>query len=109
LSAWRQKIKKSGMRGKKIQKITDADLRFIYGEDYLEFVEKILPNCFCSVCFKQKGEPTVITNYQSSIDELNNIILRGFCKECGRAVGRYVEAGEVAKYLVKIKRVKNKK
>lgn len=95
------------MYRKKSKKITNEDLQFIYGDDYSLFVEKILPNCFCGVCYKKIGEPTTITNYQISIDDLNNVILQGFCGECKGKVGRYVETGEVKEYLPRINKLKS--
>ncbi|MEK7172970.1 MAG: hypothetical protein AAB740_03260 [Patescibacteria group bacterium] len=96
------------MYRKKPQKITNQDLQFIYGKDYPLFAEKILPNCFCGVCYKKMGEPTTIANYQISIDDLNNVILQGFCGECGFRVGRYVEIGEIKEYLPRITQIRSK-
>ena len=37
-------------KDKKEVKITAKDLEYILGPDYAFFIEKIIPNCFCTFC-----------------------------------------------------------
>ena len=94
---------------KKPIKITEEELKFIYGADYEFFCDKILPNCFCGFCSKD-GRDNVVTivNYDIFIDDLNDVILQGFCTECGGKVGRYLETGEVEEYIPRVKKVREK-
>lgn len=86
-------------------KITEQDLKTIYGDDYDFFLTKILPNCFCQDCTPKSGSVT-ISNYQIFLNDLNDIVLRGFCAKCGGKIGRYLETGEVEEYAWKIKKMK---
>lgn len=88
-------------------KITEEDLKFIYGADYDFFQSKILSNCFCHNCQPAKDN-AIINNYEIFINDLNDIILSGFCAECGGEINRYLETGEVKEYLPRIKKVKRK-
>ncbi len=94
---------------KKPIKITEDDLRFIYGSDYPFFREKILPNCFCGSCSREgKDSMVTITNYEIFINDLNDVLLEGFCSVCGGRVGRYSETGEVKKYVPRVKKIRDK-
>lgn len=88
-------------------KITEKDLKFIYGNDYEFFQSKILSNCFCAVCPESKHNSTII-NYDIFVNDLNDIILQGFCAKCGGKIGRYLETGEAEEYLPKIEKVRKK-
>lgn len=91
---------------KKELKITQDDLKNIYGKDYKLFKNKILSNCYCTQC-KTPYTSTII-NYQIFLNDINDTILRGFCKECNGKVNRYLETGEVLKYLTRIQKIKRK-
>ncbi|MCX6706170.1 MAG: hypothetical protein NTV24_03670, partial [Candidatus Woesebacteria bacterium] len=91
------------MTEKKKLKIAEEDLKMIYGDNYDFFQTKILSNCFCPTC-NTKGYHSTIINYEIFIDNLNDIILQGFCAECGDKIGRYLETGEVEEYLPIIKK-----
>lgn len=87
--------------------ITKKDFVKILGDDWQEFEEKIIPNCFCGHCWD--GEQTVsIVDYKIFLNNLGDVILRGFCAECGKRVNRYVETGEVARYASRIKQLREK-
>ena len=94
---------------KKPIKITEEDLRFIHGNDYDLFREKILPNCFCTACSKE-GRDNVVTivNFEIFINDLNDVELEGFCSVCSGRVGRYSETGEVEEYVPRVKKVREK-
>jgi hypothetical protein len=94
---------------KKPIKIVEDDLKFIYGDDYIFFRQKILPNCFCSSCSKEGADSIVtITNYEIFINDINDVLLEGFCLVCGGRVGRYSETGEVKKYVSRVLKIKRK-
>jgi hypothetical protein len=95
------------MAEKKQLKITEEDLKFIYGDDYGFFQSKILSNCHCANCPESKYDSTIV-NYEIFLNDLNDVILRGFCAKCGGKIGRYSETGEVEKYLPRIKKIKKK-
>lgn len=88
-------------------KITEEDLKFIYGADYNFFQTKILSNCYCHNCQPSKHNAT-INNYEIFINDLDDVILCGFCAECGGKMNRYLETGEVKEYLPRIKKIKRK-
>lgn len=71
------------MKNNKQLKITEKDLKFIYGNDYDFFQSKILSNCHCLGCFESKYGSTVV-NYKIFLNDLNDIILKGFCDENNR-------------------------
>ncbi|MBI5452221.1 hypothetical protein HY945_02075 [Candidatus Gottesmanbacteria bacterium] len=86
--------------------ISKKDLEFIYGEDFILFEQKIIPYCYCANC-KTSYQSTII-NYKIFLNDLNDIILEGFCKSCNHPIARYLETGEVEKYQKIIEKVKRK-
>ena len=92
-----QVLEYSIMVNEKLIQITQEDLKFIYGEDYTIFKQKILPNCFCNCCAEDKNLTTIV-NFKIFLNDLNDVVLKGFCHKCGKPVGRYIETGEVPKY-----------
>lgn len=85
-------------------KITKEDLIALHGEEYPIFEKKIIPNCFCAKC--DTNYASTIIDYEIFLNDLNDVILEGFCAKCGSRVNRYLETGEVEKYqeaIVKIK------
>lgn len=90
---------------KKEVEIAKADLRLILGDDFAFFEQKIVPNCYCYSCNGPYN--STITSYTIYLNDLNDIILKGFCEKCGGPVNRYMETGEVDKYqeaIIKIRR-----
>ena len=85
-------------------RISEDQLRFIYGDEYDFFVNKILPNCYCGQC-ADSGYHSTITNYEAFLNDLNDVILQGFCGKCGSKIGRYLEMGEVEEYLSRIEKI----
>ena len=79
-------------------KITQKDLQEIYGKDWKFFQEKIIPNCYCHTC-KGPYNATII-DYEISLNDINDVILKGKCKKCGNPVNRYLETGEVYDYAI---------
>lgn len=93
------------MKQKEIE-IPKEDFKLILGDDFAFFEEKVVPNCYCSNC--KSPYSSTITNYTIFINDLNDVILKGFCKKCGNPVNRYMETGEVDKYQDAITTVKRK-
>jgi hypothetical protein len=81
------------MRKKLKVKITKEDAEYILGKD-ADFLKVAENNVFCSDCYEKTKKPVTIVNYDIYVDDLGGIVLRGFCKECGKPVGRYIESGE---------------
>lgn len=94
------------MQKKNEPEITEEDFKLILGDDLSFFEEKIVPNCLCHNC--KSGYNSTITNYTIYLNDLNDVILKGFCKKCGHQVNRYMETGEVAKYQENIEKIKHK-
>jgi hypothetical protein len=92
------------MSNKKQIKITQEDLAAIYGKDYHVFEEKIIPNCYCHIC--QTSYRSTIVKYEIFLNDLNDIILEGFCAKCGSRMNRYLETGEVPEYQERIEQIK---
>ena len=85
-------------------KITKEQLKYILGDDWGFFEEKILTNYFCGNCRDERT--TTIVNWQASLDGLNDIILKGRCAKCGGSVCRVSETGENEEYTERIEEVK---
>lgn len=92
------------MSNKKQVEITKQNLVAIYGKDYYLFEEKIIPNCYCHTC-KMPYQSTIV-NYEIFLNDLNDIILKGFCAKCGNPVNRYLETGEAPEYQKRIKSIR---
>lgn len=84
--------------------ITESNLRNIFKADFPDFEKNILENVYCANCSSSYG--SVITDFRIFLNDLNDVILEGFCKNCDHPVARYVETGEVEKYLEPIKKIK---
>lgn len=93
------------MKNNKQVKITEEDLKFIYGDDYGFFQSKILSNCHCTNCPESKYD-SIMVNYEIFLNDLNDVVLQGFCAKCNNKIGRYTETGEVEEYLPRIKEVR---
>ncbi len=92
------------MSNKKQIKITKEDLVVIYGKDHHLFEEKIIPNCYCHMC-KTSYQSTIV-NYEIFLNDLNDLVLKGFCAKCGSRINRYLETGEVLEYQERIENIK---
>lgn len=74
-------------------KITKEDARDILGKD-VDFLKVAEKSAFCFDCFEKTKKSVTIVNYEIYVNDLGDIILQGFCKNCGKPVGRYIESGE---------------
>lgn len=86
------------------KKITKKQLKYILGKDRQEFKENILNNCHCSHC--NDAYNSTIIDWQASLNDLDDVVLKGKCAECGSLMNRYVEIGEVLEYAGRIEEVK---
>lgn len=94
--------------GKNEIKLTNEDLVFIYGDDYPKFLEIFITNCFCNFCQPPAKYNSTIVDYEIFLNDLDDVILRGFCAVCKNPVGRYLETGEVAIFEKRIKSVRKR-
>lgn len=85
-------------------KITKEQLKYILGDDWGIFEEKILTNCFCGHC-ENKGSVKII-DWQASLDGFNDVVLRGKCAKCNSSICRVSETGEREEYLGRIREIK---
>lgn len=60
--------------------MNQEDLKFIHGDEYEFFEQKIIPNCYCRNC--KSSYNSTIVNYIIFLNDLNDIILKGFCEKC---------------------------
>jgi hypothetical protein len=87
-------------------KISQQDLKFILGENYQSFTEKIVHNVFCTC-----GDTltTTVVDYKIFVNQLDDIVLRGLCKDCRQPVTRYMQTGEVERYRQRVQKVRKEK
>jgi len=91
-------------RSKKLE-IDQESLKNIFIEDYKDFfLSKTVNNCYCSKCNNKYS--SVIINYQIYLNDLDDILLEGYCAKCNSQIGRYIETGEVEKYKKMIIKVR---
>jgi len=85
-------------------KITKEQLKYILGDDWGIFEEKILTSCFCRKC--EDENITRIVDWQAELSDINDVVLRGKCAKCGASICRVSETGEREEYLGRIKEIK---
>jgi hypothetical protein len=86
-------------------KISLQDLRTILGGDFHMFETETLSNCWCYKCDAKKGKSKIV-KFRVFLNNVNDVVLRGFCGGCGSRVDRYVETSEVRKYIKIINRLR---
>lgn len=93
---------------KKINEIglSDSDFRFIIGTEWEIFENNIINNCYCANC--KSNYNSTIANYTVILNDLNDIVLQGYCAKCGYKVGRYVETGDNEEYSEAISDVRRR-
>ncbi len=87
-----------------MKKITKEQLKYIYGARWDFFTKKIVNNCHCRCA--SRGYSAKIIDYYIFLDDLNDVLLKGKCAQCGGPVNRYLEIGEVEEYAERIQDVK---
>ena len=81
--------------------ITKKDAEYILGSGRRGL--KIAENSvFCGKCCRIVSGMVTIINYEVFVDDLGGIILKGYCKNCGGHVGRYIESGEKLEELKRV-------
>lgn len=93
------------VKNKKEIELSQEQLKVVIGKDWQRFTEKLLNNCHCP-CTGGGYDATII-DYRIFLNDLNDVILRGKCKNCGKELNRYLETGENVNYLDRIKSLKN--
>lgn len=101
----RRKIESMDLPDKGQIRIKQQDLRTILGEDFHLLETETLPNCWCYKCNVKKGKSKIV-NFLVFLNDINDIVLRGFCTKCGSRIDRYVEIGEVEKYEEAINKIR---
>ncbi len=101
----RRKIERMDIPDKGQIKIRLRDLRTILGEDFRLFRTETVPNCWCYKCNVKKGRSKIV-NFLVFLNDVNDVVLRGFCAVCGSRIDRYVEIGEVEKYEKAISKIR---
>jgi len=66
---------------------------------------RYLDNVFCSC----SGKPVSIVNFKIYLNNLNDLVLKGSCSNCGHKVGRYIETGEMGSCSLAAKRIRELK
>ena len=84
--------------------ISKSNLTSILGKDFDDFEKNIINHVYCVNC--NSSYNSTIVNYNIFLNDLDDVLLEGYCKKCNHSVNRYVETGEVAKYQKKIVKVK---
>lgn len=82
------------------------DLKFIIGDEWEEFEKTILTNCFCAKC--ENNHVTTIINYAVLLNDLDDIVLQGYCMKCNSPVGQYIETGEIREHTRAIEVLRRK-
>lgn len=75
------------MKRKKSEPISQDELKSILGTDYNLYIS----NCFCRGC---EQSPTTIIDFTAEINDIDDILLKGKCINCGSPVNRHLETGE---------------
>lgn len=86
-------------------RISLQDLKTILGEDFHLLETETLSNCWCYKCNANNGKSKIV-NFRIFLNNLNDIVLRGFCRRCGSRVDRYIDTGRVRKYTKIIKKLR---
>lgn len=102
----RRKIERIEQPDKGQIRISLQDLKTILGEDFHIFETETVSNCWCYKC-NANNEKSKIVNFRVFLNDLDDIVLRGFCRQCGSRVDRYVETSEIRKYTKIIGRLRN--
>ncbi len=86
-----------------MKELSLQEAEYIFGADWQNIKDKFLSNCFCGC--KKFGESAQITDYNIYLDELNDIIFKGKCADCGQLIARQIETGENPEYLERILKI----
>jgi len=65
-------------------------LQLMFGPTWKEDIEFAVNTIFCDC----DSDQSKLINYKSYLNDINDIILRGWCSSCKTIVARYIETGE---------------
>jgi hypothetical protein len=84
---------------KDYREITFDQLKAIMRDD-IQYFPKVVKNVFCGNC-----STTEIADYIIYLNKTGYVVLRGFCKKCGRPVARVIETDEDTRTAKRAKRI----
>lgn len=70
--------------------IGPLQLQSMFGHSWAEDIDIAVNSIFCDCGAEHKH----LINYKSYINDLNDVILKGWCSSCKTIAARYVETGE---------------
>ena len=70
--------------------IGPLQLQLMLGSSYKKAIELCVNRIFCNCGSKDKR----LVNYKSYINDVNDVILKGWCSSCNTIAARYIETGE---------------
>jgi len=73
--------------------ISLSEVKDLMGDKFQFFESITSDNIFCANCTRDKGAIGMII-HKIYLSNLNDVIARGTCKECGGKVARVMETGE---------------
>src|SRR5680860_744428 len=79
-------------------------LNLMFGSSYEEDIDLAVNSIFCDWMAENKR----LVNYKSYINDLNDVILEGWCSSCNTIAARYIETGErkgIEKVTAKIRKI----
>jgi len=82
------------MKEKTSIEITENDVQTILQDNYQDFRGIVATGVYCSHC-KRDHLNVGIKEYTITLNDLNDVHLKGICSICGRLVGRYIAYGEM--------------
>jgi len=65
-------------------------------------LDLLIGNIFCTCDSKEKK----LVNYRIFLNDLDDLILKGYCSGCGSIAARYIETGEKEESRVTAKRIR---
>jgi hypothetical protein len=81
------------MKEKPSIEITENDIKTFLQDNYPDFRGIVTTGVYCSHC-KLDHLNAGIKEYIITLNDLNDVHLKGKCNICGREVGRYIAYGE---------------
>lgn len=94
------------MKEKPNIEITENDVQTILQTNYQDFRGIVATGVYCSHC-KREHLNVGIKEYTITLNDLNDVHLKGKCTICGRDVGRYIAYGEMEKVYQRAEEFRN--
>src|SRR5690606_2295232 len=70
--------------------IGPLQLQLMFGSTWKENIDIAVNSFFCDCRAQQR----TLINYKSYLNDLNDVILKGWCSSCNTIAARYIETGE---------------